>query len=1065
MLSMGATESIWHFAGYLRIDEFIDKERFEYSGNWAWNTEDINIDADLTELDTPFVEESQEQDGVDYQPIVQQLAPMIDADVAFAEFVRMAEAGTPSVRAAEPERFDFTPPTPGGASEIEIIRGTLVQEIEVPYRLIFTDEADSRGFSSYQSNNLIDLDIAFVDEDFEFIEVSSLESALIEHFESRISGGTYASSKTISRSEGSDAEAIAAATPVRAEDLSDVFEDDTLDWDDIALIEEIFGQPSATPDEADDGIRSADSQDPEVTVPVLEEIRSANAQGDGASEPAPRPVETPAAAEPVAAPPVPDPTPVFVQDQESGESATPPVEETPAAGSDDGAEAASTPPADPPSPAETIVSSNAPAPEVAAATEEIESEADPVEILETPVETSVEAATGPEPVPADEPQEGDDSAAAAPVTDTADASETNETGAEPKDMVQPVDPEPAAQPAAVDPVPVDAEAEADAQDEVIAPVEPEPSAQHAAADPAPADPAPADPEDPPIAQDEASAPVETEAPVQQAAVNPEPIAADPVAEVRDEPGQSEETSSEPAEPESSAPLAAADSEPSETESESEASQDAEGDPDAEDGTLSQTVTIDGVEQTDPESDEDEQVADASGDEDAGDPAPDEQEVQDPVPQNDGVTTEAIVDGMVVDQPNTNYHDALLDRIEYTPGTDLESGADPSVSSGDNVAFNDAVLGDFNEAARTFYVGEDVVDINIAIQINAENDADLVSRNTPGSSSGFDLTPGGAEPDMDGENQLSMTQETFDIGRDAGISSLGLQVIVDYAYGDVFDIKEIHQTNEIVDKDILSTHNVTQSTGLYTGSNISGNVASYVDLGKSYDAIFINGSFVNANIVYQANVIYDRDIVSISGQSETDHVTTGDNELVNHVTFEDRGLSDWTDPTQAATNVFDSLRTKSDPGLDAWNDLPGSLDGTFQVLFVTGNYYDINAIHQTNHIIDQDIAQVSADNVNSFTSGNNYSGNSAQIIEMQGVNDQFSSGDVYTETMLYQSELAFTSDDDVETVLNFDTKSLVTEIVAFTAGDDVGDVANANQETFGNITVVNTIDDIFSSVMS
>ncbi|MEM1048323.1 MAG: hypothetical protein AAGL24_19390 [Pseudomonadota bacterium] len=1039
MLSMGATESIWHFAGYLRIDEFIDKERFEYSGNWAWNTEDIIIDSDLTELDTPFVEEAPGQEGVDYQPIVQELGPVIDADVAFAEFVRMAEAQAPSVRSAEPERFDFTPPTPGGAAEVELISATLIQEIQIPYRLIFTDEADSRGFSSYQSNSLVDLDIAFVDEDFEFIEVSSLESALIEHFENRMGGGSYASSKAISRSEGSDAEAIAAATPERAEDLSDVFEDDTLDWDDIALIEEIFGQSSPTPDEAADRIQTVAPQVAEEPGPSLDQTHSATAPGDGASDPEPRPIETPAPAEPAAAPPVPEPTPAFVQDQDADPAPVPAAPATSAEPEDD-AVAASAPPADPPAPTETAEAAGFPPAEIAPAAETTEDEADPAPVPETRAEAPAEAASDPAPVQADQPQDSEPPAETLAVADTETAAETDvdadtETAtapsADPAPVVEAVEPGRADQRATVDPAPVESETEAPVQDEAAAPVEPE-------------------------------------APALQAAIDPEPIVGAPEedadAEAQDETEQASDTPSEQGEPENPAPLAAADPEPGASEPEPEVD-DAGSDPDADDGTLSQTVTIDGVDQTETEPEDDEQIADASAEDDDSEPAPEEQEVQDPVPQLDGVQTQAIVDGTLVEQPNTGYHDALLDRIEHTPGADLESDAAPSVSSGDNIAFNDAILGDFNEAARTLYVGEDVVDINIAIQINAENDADLVSRNTPGSSGGFDLTPGGAEPEMDGENQLSMTQETFDIGRDAGIASWGLQVIVDYAYGDVYDIKEIHQTNEIVDKDILSTQNITQSTGLYTGSNISGNVASYIDLGKSYDAIFINGSFVNANIVYQANVIYDRDIVSVSGQSETDHVTTGDNELVNHVTFEDRGLSDWTDPTQAASSVFDSLRTKTDPGLDAWNDLPGSLDGTFQVLFVSGNYYDINAIHQTNHIIDQDIAQVSADNVNSFSSGNNYSANSAQIIELQGVNDQFSSGDVYTETMLYQSELAFTSNDDVETVLNFDTKSLVTEIVAFTAGDDVGGVANANEETFGNITVVNTIDDIFSSVMS
>jgi hypothetical protein len=119
-------------------------------------------------------------------------------------------------------------------------------------------------------------------------------------------------------------------------------------------------------------------------------------------------------------------------------------------------------------------------------------------------------------------------------------------------------------------------------------------------------------------------------------------------------------------------------------------------------------------------------------------------------------------------------------------------------------------------------------------------------------------------------------------------------------------------------------------------------------------------------------------------------------------------------------------------------VPGNGSSTLNALYVTGDYYDINAIWQSNIILDADTAiqymnsvpppQIAGDGSlqQSVSTGGNKAFNEAIIVDV-GSTSVFVGGDVYQDTILIQGNLVGENNDKIT---NADTSALVPEIVAF-----------------------------------
>lgn len=130
-------------------------------------------------------------------------------------------------------------------------------------------------------------------------------------------------------------------------------------------------------------------------------------------------------------------------------------------------------------------------------------------------------------------------------------------------------------------------------------------------------------------------------------------------------------------------------------------------------------------------------------------------------------------------------------------------------------------------------------------------------------------------------------------------------------------------------------------------------------------------------------------------------------------------------------------TTLDPSYGKFVDGSG---GVFNVLYVKGDYYDLNAIWQTNvtsdvNVIAQLIGAPSAaaqtlhpdgNEIQSVTSGKDSLSNDAAIVDV-GATNTFVNGQVYGDTILVQANLL---PEDKGHVLNHDAQALVPELIAF-----------------------------------
>lgn len=388
--------------------------------------------------------------------------------------------------------------------------------------------------------------------------------------------------------------------------------------------------------------------------------------------------------------------------------------------------------------------------------------------------------------------------------------------------------------------------------------------------------------------------------------------------------------------------------------------------------------------------------------------------------------------------------------------------------GGNTDINAALIVDLSESARSMVVMGDYFKTNIFVQTNSYMDGDKIA--AAGGIAADEIVGAGNIAD----NIASYVQHDG-LYADLPSTFAGPKWNVNVVNGDYYDIHLILQQNWLLDNDIVVQESSDAHYEVHAGGNEQLNISEVFSGDFKYDLIIIAGSYHGANIIVQHNILLDIDVVRSASGDAVDAsglVNAGENELLNNATiavYGENNFEDWNgklDDLAAALANGDSTLDPSFGSLLAGNG------GTFDVLYVTGDYYDINAIWQINVTADADvviqlvrdppaypdgdIADESADGsvTRSVASGENSLTNDAAIIDV-GSTDAFVNGDVYIDTVLIQAKLI--EDDDDQIVIH-DTDALVSELVAFTtpAGDE-GDVPPA-------VYVVIPQDDPMANVM-
>jgi hypothetical protein len=197
-----------------------------------------------------------------------------------------------------------------------------------------------------------------------------------------------------------------------------------------------------------------------------------------------------------------------------------------------------------------------------------------------------------------------------------------------------------------------------------------------------------------------------------------------------------------------------------------------------------------------------------------------------------------------------------------------------------------------------------------------------------------------------------------------------------------------------------------------------------------------------NVIFQNNILLNNDniVMSADGADPSQSVSSGHNSLLNEGAIENyRGYTfdELTPGLRTIEGLLAAGVTSIDPELGS--AIVGN-GGPLRVLYITGDYYDINAVWQTNITSDVNVMyqlqnEPSADLLalhpdaavtQSVNTGNNQLTNDAAIVD---VNPDviYVDGQVYTDCILVQADLLPTDQDDA---VNADTDALVTELIAF-----------------------------------
>ncbi|MEO1066284.1 MAG: hypothetical protein AAFW47_02770 [Pseudomonadota bacterium] len=416
----------------------------------------------------------------------------------------------------------------------------------------------------------------------------------------------------------------------------------------------------------------------------------------------------------------------------------------------------------------------------------------------------------------------------------------------------------------------------------------------------------------------------------------------------------------------------------------------------------------------------------------------------------------------------------------TPAEDAEV-PDATLHTGGNEAFNEATITDTSIVESGLIVLGDYSENNAIVQTNIYSfndnvdvdDLPALDEVAEAEEEGIDLP----DPANTVHNGAGFFDELDDVVLElaSGGAPTTSNFSIDFVDGDFYDLNVLNQTNHLVDNDAVAYQTATSQFFIETGGNIQINTGSISDFYEEYDFIFVGGDFNELNIIEQVNIVLDLDTVLFDDAFDT-VAELNDNTLLNSATITNVGggelFQPLSDPKQFG-NIeeslpFDALRSFTDTG--AGVDEPVDFLSQQNVLFITGDYYQLNAIYQTNVISDGDIGLIvegttldEADT--SFETGGNIASNQATIIDHDSQSDfQLLGGEFYEQDILIQVDILAASNDAQGLVANGATTALAPELVAFT-GDDAGPGVEEQQQLFTVTSQTANDADMMGSLMA
>lgn len=403
---------------------------------------------------------------------------------------------------------------------------------------------------------------------------------------------------------------------------------------------------------------------------------------------------------------------------------------------------------------------------------------------------------------------------------------------------------------------------------------------------------------------------------------------------------------------------------------------------------------------------------------------------------------------VLQAPGVDIHQTAIDALSGVSTSLSDQLAGPpalpaghnagvhiqDLSVGSNYAVNDAGMAGLSSTCGSMLVLGNCYQTELISQTNvfSMNDRFVTSGGNGSGSNAVSFDP----------NVTQNAAEFINTGAVQGDWTAGgpLQWSVDVLHGSFYDVKTMTQLNYISDNDTVSQ---TQSVGysqIIAGDNGQVNAADFQNLSAQYDLIIVEGNYYRADLVYQTNVVLDANKawqIGGSGAADGHSISAGGDTLLNDATIVYVGAQG----SQAATGGMIDLAHALDGGSGALDSslidrsFP-NLTGTIHVLLVTGNYYDLNSLQQTNVISDANVAlqaMTAQGGQQSLSTGHDQAINVGAIVDGGSLTTPYVHGSYYSDTILIQTNLITT---DHKTVIA-DPNQLAPEVVAFTGADAHG----------------------------
>lgn len=372
--------------------------------------------------------------------------------------------------------------------------------------------------------------------------------------------------------------------------------------------------------------------------------------------------------------------------------------------------------------------------------------------------------------------------------------------------------------------------------------------------------------------------------------------------------------------------------------------------------------------------------------------------------------------------------------EPEPAPDLGHDLGQWAEAGGNSSFNAALIVDLSESGRSLIVMGDYFKTDAIFQTNSTMDRDHV-----------DAAGGQSLAETIGGNRAD---NVADFVHNPGVydslvaTFAGPHWSVDVVEGDYYNIHTIVQFNYLIDNDVIVQKSADSHYESHSGENELGNLAEVFGGIVHYDLIIVAGAYHGMNVIFQNNILLNNDMIKMftDGVDPSQSIVSGENELTNTATiatYGDDNFLPMNDHLNSLVTAVDGGSTVLDPIYGTYIDGSG---GVFNVLYVKGDYYDINAIWQTNVTSDVNLiiqlletpsegAQLlHPDGVEtqSVTTGKDSLSNDAAIVDV-GATNTYVNGEVYGDTILIQANLL---PSDGGHTLTHDMNALVPELIAF-----------------------------------